>query len=110
MTSIQGENRIKMVSKTFLSVMNYRKTLGLIGLVAIVFLSVYEAHAQESEGKSGVAPQVISLPSGPGTLDGLGESFQPNLNTGTAVYAYDLTIPPAVNDFAPTFRFQYNGG
>ena len=33
--------------------------------------------------KNGVAPTSISLPSGPGSVEGLGETFQPMLNTGS---------------------------
>jgi RHS repeat-associated protein len=79
-------------------------SLSLSALVA------QQVSAQEPEGKSGVTPQVIALPTGPGTLDGLGESFQPHLNTGTASYIYDLVVPPAVNGFEPQLQLDYNGG
>jgi len=36
--------------------------------------------------KSGVSPNAISVPKGPGSIEGLGDSFQPSLNTGTAKY------------------------
>ena len=66
--------------------------------------------ADEPEGKSGVTPQVISLPTGPGSLEGLGESFQPNLSTGTAAYPFNFVVPPGVNGFQPQLSMQYNGG
>jgi len=44
--------------------------------------------------QSGVGPNAISLPKGPGANEGLGESFQPHLNTGTASTALPLNLPP----------------
>src|SRR5438876_12433658 len=46
--------------------------------------------------KNGAAPGAISLPKGPGSVEGLGESFQPSLNTGTAKYGIGLKLPPGV--------------
>ena len=51
-----------------------------------------------ADDKNGVAPNTISLPSGPGTLEGLGGSFQPFLNTGTAGYEMAIAVPPGVNE------------
>ena len=51
--------------------------------------------------KSGVSPNTISLPKGPGSIEGLGESFQPTLNTGTAKYGVRLTVPPGVAGQTP---------
>ncbi|MFO0794930.1 MAG: SpvB/TcaC N-terminal domain-containing protein [Candidatus Brocadiaceae bacterium] len=60
--------------------------------------------------KSGVRPQVISLPTGPGAIEGLGESFEPQLNTGTGKYAFPIAIPPGRAGFAPDVRLSYDGG
>ncbi|HOC70732.1 MAG TPA: SpvB/TcaC N-terminal domain-containing protein, partial [Candidatus Hydrogenedentes bacterium] len=60
--------------------------------------------------KSGVAPQVLSLPSGPGAVEGLGESFEPQLNSGTASYAVPLKAAPGRAGFAPQLVLRYNGG
>ena len=45
--------------------------------VALLLLASRGAHAD----KSGVRPNVISVPAGPGTIKGLGEQFEPSLNT-----------------------------
>jgi len=63
-----------------------------------------------AEGKSGVEPQVISLPKGPGSVDGLGESFEPQLNTGTATYRVKIAVSPGVNKHQPEVALEYNGG
>ena len=60
--------------------------------------------------KNGVAPGAISLPKGPGSIEGLGESFQPSLNTGTAKYGIGLKLPPGVAGPTPTLGLSYEGG
>ncbi|HRK33882.1 MAG TPA: toxin TcdB middle/N-terminal domain-containing protein, partial [Candidatus Hydrogenedentes bacterium] len=60
--------------------------------------------------KSGVKPSVLSLPSGPGAIEGLGESFEPQLNTGTATYRVPLKSPPGRAGFAPDLALTYNSG
>ncbi|MCB0112407.1 MAG: hypothetical protein KDE53_41065, partial [Caldilineaceae bacterium] len=61
---------------------NITQVLVTCGLVLFSFcLTSGIAHAQ-SPDKSGVKPQVINLPSSPGSILGLGESFEPQLNTG----------------------------
>ena len=60
--------------------------------------------------KTGVSPQTISLPSGPGSIEGLGESFQPQLNTGTATYSIKFKLPPGRAGAQPQVSARYNGG
>jgi RHS repeat-associated protein len=60
--------------------------------------------------KNGVSPNTISLPSGPGSIEGLGESFQPTLNTGTAKYRVALTVPPGTAGHKPDLALTYDGG
>lgn len=60
--------------------------------------------------KSGVKPQVLKLPSGPGSVEGLGESFEPQLNSGTAAYRVPIALPPGRAGFAPELALVYNGG
>src|SRR5213596_267405 len=60
--------------------------------------------------KNGVSPNTISLPKGPGSIEGLGESFQPSLNTGTAHYSIGFKVPPGVAGHTPSLRITYEGG
>ncbi len=63
-----------------------------------------------SADKNGVSPNTISLPKGPGSLEGLGESFQPNLNTGTAKYSISLAVPPGTAGQTPGLALSYEAG
>ena len=60
--------------------------------------------------KSGVSPNSISLPKGPGSIEGLGESFQPTLNTGTAKYSLGIKVPPGTSGHQPSLGLSYDGG
>ncbi|MGO8678836.1 MAG: toxin TcdB middle/N-terminal domain-containing protein [Limisphaerales bacterium] len=63
-----------------------------------------------ADDKSGVTPNTISVPKGPGAIEGLGESFQPTLNTGTASYGISLKVPPGTAGHVPTLKLAYEGG
>lgn len=76
----------------------------IIFCLLIVQAQVYAAN------KSGVEPQVISLPKGPGSIEGLGESFEPQLNTGTATYRVKIAVSPGVNKHQPEVLLEYNSG
>ena len=77
-------------------------------LTAGVFLVV--AVAALAADKSGVSPNTISLPKGPGSIEGLGESFQPTLNTGTAKYGLGIKLPPGAAGHQPSLALSYEGG
>jgi len=82
----------------------------IILIPAILFGILVAANLAFAVDKSGVTPNAISLPSGPGSIEGLGESFQPTLNTGTAKYRVALTLPPGTAGHAPELSLQYDGG
>ncbi len=79
-------------------------------LLICIGLSLPQSVLAQTDKQSGVSPQVISLPSGPGSLEGLGESFQPNLSTGTASYPVSIAMPPGAGGFQPELSLIYNGG
>jgi len=60
--------------------------------------------------KSGLRPNVLSLPSGPGSIEGLGESFESQLNNGTSSYRVSLNVPPGRNKFSPQLQMVYDSG
>src|SRR5574341_1556477 len=78
-------------------------------LLAAAFGCRFDARALAEE-KNGVAPNTVSLPSGPGSIEGLGESFQPMLHTGTANYTFAIALPPGTAGHAPRLVLRYDGG
>ncbi len=58
--------------------------------------------------KSGVKANVISLPRGAGSIEGLGESFEPQLNTGGATYGISVEVPPGRANLVPSLRLSYD--
>ena len=86
-----------------------RQYSAIFGL-AILALALFTPTSTAAQDKSGVTPQVISLPSGPGSIEGMGESFEPQLNTGAASYSIKIAVPPGVKGHQPELAIQYNGG
>src|SRR5690242_9569731 len=84
------------------------KTCGRFTLLAIFLFGA--VISPEAADKSGVTPNTISVPKGPGSIEGLGESFQPTLNTGTAKYSIGLKVPPGTAGSAPSIALVYEGG
>ena len=80
-------------------------TIWTVRLAAVAALAFGVALAAEARAdKSGVRPNVISVPGGPGTIGGLGEQFEPTLNTGSATYDVALDVPPGTAGFSPQPR------
>lgn len=87
------------------------KLLNLILTIIIgYYLSILIPDNIFAQDKSGVTPNTISIPSGPGSIEGLGESFEPTLNTGTAKYRVNLTLPPGTAGNNPNLSLNYDGG
>ena len=84
----------------------------LYSLFSIILIIVFAIFSDRviAENKSGVEPQVLSLPKGPGSIEGLGEAFEPQLNTGTAAYRVKLAVPPGINKHQPALALVYNSG
>ncbi len=57
----------------------------------------------------GTDPTKISIPKGPGSIEGLGRSFQASLASGTASFGLDIAVPPAARGFGPSLSLEYDG-
>jgi YD repeat-containing protein len=66
--------------------------------------------ARSFAADSGVAPNVISLPDGPGSISGLGEEFVPAANSGTAHYGVAIELPEGSGGLKPSIELSYDGG
>ena len=82
--------------------------LSLWCLLIVAVASCRSALAQSPPDKSGVRPSVISLPTGAGSIEGLGESFEPQLNTGGTSYGITITVVPGRASLTPSLRLGYD--
>lgn len=60
--------------------------------------------------KSGVAEQVISLPQGGGSVKAIGETFSPDLHTGTGNLSVPIALPAGRGSFQPDLKLIYSTG
>jgi RHS repeat-associated protein len=75
-------------------------------LIATPLLIALPARAD----KSGVTPQKVSLPGGAGTLEGVGENVEPNLNMGLMTYRVPVAVPKGYAGVTPELSLVYNSG
>ena len=62
------------------------------------------------EERSGSSANVISLPQGGGAVAGMGESFSPDLFTGTGNFSVPIAVPPGRNGLQPSLSLGYSTG
>jgi hypothetical protein len=60
--------------------------------------------------KSNTATQNISIPQGGGAIHGIGETFAPDLHTGTGNFTVPIAMPPGRNGFQPQLSLIYSTG
>jgi len=60
--------------------------------------------------KSGLTEQVLPLPKGGGALAGIGETFSPDLHTGTGNFSIPIASPPGRSGFGPNLSLNYSTG
>jgi RHS repeat-associated protein len=60
--------------------------------------------------KKGTNTPAISLPKGGGAIKGIGETFQPNLFSGTGNFSIPIYTSPCRGDFGPKLTLQYSTG
>ena len=60
--------------------------------------------------KSGTASQVIAHPKGGGAVKGLGESFSPDLHTGTGNLSVPIAVPAGRSGLQPALSLVYSTG
>jgi hypothetical protein len=61
-------------------------------------------------GKANTTNQIVSLPQGGGALHGIGETFSPDLHTGTGNFTVPIALPSGRNGFQPQLNLVYSTG
>lgn len=75
-----------------------------LGVLVLLLFATRLVHA------AGADLTRISLPTGPGSIEGLGKSFTSSISSGTASYGIDIIVPPGSAGFGPKLSFDYDGG
>ena len=73
--------------------------------VAVALLSTSGAIAQ-----TGVSDDRVSLPEGPGSLEGVGENVEINTNMGSMTYSVKVKVPQGFPTVTPDLTMSYNSG
>ena len=76
--------------------------LGLLGVAATLFLP------QLAMAQTGVDDDRVSLPAGPGSIDGVGDNVEIDPNMGAMNYNVDVTIPQGINGHTPSIGLNYS--
>jgi RHS repeat-associated protein len=66
--------------------------------------------ATTNMNKASSPGQIISLPSGGGALRGIGETFSPDLHSGTGNFSIPIVVPSGRNGFHPHLNLVYSTG
>jgi len=81
-----------------------------IRIFALLVAVLASAHVARAEDKSGLSPSRLSLPKGPGSLGGVGENVEPNLNLGLSTYAVKVAVPEGYPGLTPGLDVTYSSG
>jgi RHS repeat-associated protein len=57
--------------------------------------------------KTAVTPQSVALPAAEGSIKGMGESFSPNLSSGTGTFSVPIALPPGRHGVQPSLALSY---
>ena len=87
-----------------------RNWIRILAALACSAAATFAPRSLWADDKNGVSPTTISRPSGPGSLEGLGDAFQPALNTGTAQYTVNFALPDGIAGFTPGLSLRYDSG
>lgn len=87
-----------------------RVTMTSRSLLLTLAAALASASPALAADKSSARPNVISVPGGPGSIEGLGESFAANLNSGSVRETVPLPLPPGTAGLTPQLALSYDSG
>lgn len=79
-------------------------------LSCLLFSGSFLVAGPVAADKSGVTPNRLNLPDGPGSLPGVGENVEMSLNMGLMVYQVPLKVPAGYSGATPSLALVYNSG
>jgi YD repeat-containing protein len=80
---------------------------------AVALLLVFWARPARADGptdppdKGGTRPEALSLPTGPGSLQGMGETLNAEPSTGALTLTVPVALPPGPHGFQPDLSLHY---
>src|SRR5690606_21901841 len=66
--------------------------------------------ATSANAQTGVSDDRVSLPDGPGSLDGLGDNASVGGNMGQMTYSVPIAVPEYFDEVTPELSFDYSSG
>ncbi len=78
--------------------------------IITLFVAFISAAFVQANTPSSLSATVLNVPKGPGTVTGLGESFQVLMSTGTSSTGFSVGVPPGRNGLTPQVSIDYNSG
>jgi RHS repeat-associated protein len=76
----------------------------------IIVVALAGALPVSAQGKSGLGPDQVILPTGPGSVNGFGPDYDPDLPNGSATLDIEIEVPPGVAGFNPELSLSYDSG
>jgi hypothetical protein len=88
---------------------NRQKTISVIKLLRLCILtsllpSVNTLRESRAEDKNGLSSSRLKLPKGPGSLEGIGENIELNLNMGLMSYGVPMKLPQGYGEATSSVR------
>ena len=79
-------------------------------ILCLSLLALCGGQLAQAEDKNGVSPSRLKLPKGPGSLEGVGENIELNLNMGLMSYGVPMKLPQGYEKATPSLRLSYQSG
>ncbi len=76
----------------------------------VIAVALAGALPVSAQGKSGLGPDHVILPTGPGSVNGVGPDYDPDLPNGSATLDIEIVVPRGVAGFNPELSLSYDSG
>lgn len=106
----ESSDPVLLTRRDFLKTVAAGSATAAISATGLSALLPNNAAAGESSTSAAGASVPISLPKGGGAIRGIGETFQPNLFTGTGNFSVPIFASPGRDGFGPQLSLQYSTG